>query len=279
MTDFCYPVYNELSSLSLCVCGAGIRQPAGIITREGAYGFYNLLLCIGGEGKVITADKKFSVKSGSIMFIPKGTAHQLVPAGEGWRLLCLELDGKGIEELLEAVKLVKPRCDALSQAEGFARRFIEIIELVKKGGSSLPWESSGLAYELIMKLHREINIDAHNPDGQKYSQLAPVIEYIEENYPNDMTLDKLAGMLDISPQYLCRLFKECYKMRPFEYLARKRIQVAKQMLVQEGYSVNEVSQLVGYNDCSYFCSVFKKHEGISPAEFKAHNCPAAQKLT
>ena len=61
-------------------------------------------------------------------------------------------------------------------------------------------------------------------------------------------------------------------MRPFEYLAKRRIQKAKLMLVQDKYTVNEIAQIVGYNDCSYFCSVFKKHEGISPAEFRALNC-------
>ena len=72
---------------------------------------------------------------------------------------------------------------------------------------------------------------------------------------------------------LCRLFKDCYRMRPFEYLAKVRIGQAKIMLAQEKYTVNEIAQIVGYNDCSYFCSVFKKHEGISPAEFRALNCP------
>ena len=62
-------------------------------------------------------------------------------------------------------------------------------------------------------------------------------------------------------------------MRPFEYLAKVRIGQAKIMLAQEKYTVNEIAQIVGYNDCSYFCSVFKKHEGISPAEFRALNCP------
>ena len=109
-------------------------------------------------------------------------------------------------------------------------------------------------------------------DSAKLNQLKPVINYIDTNYYKELTLVELAELIDLSPQYLCRLFKDCYAMRPFEYLAKRRIQKAKLMLVQDKYTVNEIAQIVGYNDCSYFCSVFKKHEGISPAEFRAVNC-------
>ena len=99
-----------------------------------------------------------------------------------------------------------------------------------------------------------------------------VVAFIDDNYQSDFSLDELSALANISPQYLCRLFKDCYHMRPFEYLAKKRLQRAKMMLTGEKYSVNEIAQLVGYNDCSYFCSVFKKREGLSPAEFRALNC-------
>ncbi|WP_028504582.1 helix-turn-helix domain-containing protein [Ruminococcus sp. FC2018] len=278
MTSYFYPSHNDISELPVYVCGIGIRQPENPVKRNNAYGFHQLLHCIKGEGKVITENKKYNLSGGTIMFIPKGTAHELVPLQDQWQLFTIDLDGSGIEALLEALKLSKVRCETLADGDKFTRKFLDIFNLCRQEGSVLPWESSALAYDLLMQLHRDINIKGSNSDGQKYNQLAPVIQYMEDNYPSDMTLDKLSAMIDISPQYLCKLFKECYKMRPFEYLARKRIQQAKLMLIQEEYSVNEVSQLVGYNDCSYFCSVFKKHEGISPAEFKAVNCSSEEKL-
>ena len=58
-------------------------------------------------------------------------------------------------------------------------------------------------------------------------------------------------------------------MRPFEYLARKRVSQAKVLLLEDKLNVNEIARAVGYNDCSYFCAVFKKHEMLSPAEFRS----------
>ena len=41
------------------------------------------------------------------------------------------------------------------------------------------------------------------------------------------------------------------------------------MLMENDRNINEIATAVGYNDCSYFCSVFKKHEMLSPAEFRS----------
>ena len=88
-------------------------------------------------------------------------------------------------------------------------------------------------------------------------------------YRRDLTLVELSDLIDLSPQYLCRLFKECLNMRPFEDLARKRIQQAKLLLLEDQKNINEIAAMVGYNDCSYFCAVFKRHEMLSPAEFRS----------
>ena len=95
------------------------------------------------------------------------------------------------------------------------------------------------------------------------------IDYIDKNFRKELTLVELADLIDLSPQYLCRLFKEGLSLRPFEYLARKRIQQAKLLLLEDKLNINEIAAEVGYNDCSYFCAVFKKHEMLSPAEFRS----------
>jgi YesN/AraC family two-component response regulator len=58
-------------------------------------------------------------------------------------------------------------------------------------------------------------------------------------------------------------------MRPFEYLTGIRIQKAKEMLTGSGsFKLTEIARSSGYNDTSYFCAVFKEHEGVTPIEFR-----------
>ena len=84
----------------------------------------------------------------------------------------------------------------------------------------------------------------------------------------ELGLKELSRVAGLSPQYLCRIFKDCLNLRPFEYIAGKRIQEAKRLLIEGELTVNEIAAMTGYNNCSYFCSVFKKHEMLSPAQFR-----------
>jgi len=79
----------------------------------------------------------------------------------------------------------------------------------------------------------------------------------------------MAESIDVSPQYLCRLFSNILRMRPFEYLTKFRIQKAKELLLGDcNIQISEVSKKIGYNDLSYFCALFKKFEGITPMEYR-----------
>lgn len=114
--------------------------------------------------------------------------------------------------------------------------------------------------------------DTENFDTTKNSaaleRIKPVIEHIDQNFRSSITIAELSGVIGVSPQYLCRLFKECLDMRPFEYLTRRRIAQAKLLLADGGLSISEIAAAVGFNDCSYFCAVFKKIERISPAAYR-----------
>lgn len=272
MTSYCYPICSDTKMFPVCVCGVGVRELDRALDRTAGYPYHQLYICAEGIGRVVVSQKRTNVRAGDMIFIPALVPHQLVPTEGKWQLIGVDLDGSSIDSILETLRLTKPRCEKLGDHETLVRKILAIIHTVKENGNAVIGDCSALAYDLLMQLDKQINITAENADGLKFLQIAPVVAFIDDNYQSDFSLDELSALANISPQYLCRLFKDCYHMRPFEYLAKKRLQRAKMMLTGEKYSVNEIAQLVGYNDCSYFCSVFKKREGFSPAEFRALNC-------
>ena len=82
-----------------------------------------------------------------------------------------------------------------------------------------------------------------------------------------MSLNELAERVEMSPAYLSALFKEEVGMSYIKYLTEMRMRRAKQLLAQ-GFRVNEVSDMVGYNNYRYFCDIFKKHVGVTPSEYR-----------
>jgi AraC-like DNA-binding protein len=105
-----------------------------------------------------------------------------------------------------------------------------------------------------------------SPDPMK---LHPVTQYIEENCHRPVTIAELADCIGVSSQYLCHLFKVTLNMRPMEYVNRERIHKSKEWMFREPtLKIQEIAARVGFDNPSYFSSVFRKLEGVSPERFK-----------
>lgn len=104
--------------------------------------------------------------------------------------------------------------------------------------------------------------------GSSHRIVNRLLEYIDSHYREDFGLNELAEQVNLNPAYLSILFKSEVGMSFVKYLTGLRIQKAKEFLL-EGYKVVEVSEMVGYNNYRYFCDIFKKHEGVTPNEFKS----------
>lgn len=98
--------------------------------------------------------------------------------------------------------------------------------------------------------------------------VATVRKYIDENYQKDISLDEVSRMVDISPYYFSRLFKQETGVTFIEYLTSARMRQARILLANPDYSIKEVCVMSGYSDPNYFSRIFKKYEGITPSEYR-----------
>jgi len=95
-----------------------------------------------------------------------------------------------------------------------------------------------------------------------------VMKYIRDNYAKELSLQKIAQQIYLSPDYFSRVFKKEAGCTFAEYLTRVRLEAAKQLLANPYLSVSEVAQRVGYHDPNYFSRVFRKAVGLSPSEYR-----------
>jgi two-component system response regulator YesN len=105
-------------------------------------------------------------------------------------------------------------------------------------------------------------------DNAEYHSVRQVIEYLQEYYNEDLTLEDVARKVHISPSRLSHLFKDELGLTIIEYLTDIRITAAKQMLENSDLMVKQIAEKVGYQEASYFTRVFKKNTGVSPAEYR-----------
>lgn len=116
--------------------------------------------------------------------------------------------------------------------------------------------------ELIDKI-RSINYEI---DEEKKRQL---IRYIDDKLSDSMlNISMISDELDIPEDKVNLLLKESTGMKPQEYIRIRRIESAKDMLLETSDTVNKIAEDVGFSSCSYFIRIFKQSEGITPSAYR-----------
>ncbi|WP_145409892.1 helix-turn-helix transcriptional regulator [Paenibacillus xylanexedens] len=117
-------------------------------------------------------------------------------------------------------------------------------------------------YELLSQLNEQ-NFLLVPPD-----RVAQTVQYLDMNYMKPIRLDELADVAGYSTSHLSLLFKERTGLSLVEFLIRKRISSAKELLVSTGMTIKDVAEQVGYKDVYYFSRLFRKHAGDSPMQYR-----------
>lgn len=94
------------------------------------------------------------------------------------------------------------------------------------------------------------------------------IDYIHENYQNNINLQMVADKINYSPSYLSLLFKQQTGTNFIDYLNKYRIEKAKKLLKDMSYKNYEVAYKVGYQDEKYFYQVFKRYTGLTASQYR-----------
>ncbi|WP_239619074.1 response regulator [Cohnella mopanensis] len=104
--------------------------------------------------------------------------------------------------------------------------------------------------------------------GRPVKVIKSVIEYIQTNFNQEITLKQAAETVFINPGYLGKLFKKETGLSFHDYLNKVRIDKAKELLLTTNQFVYQVSERVGYKDYNYFHKTFKKYVGTTPSDFQ-----------
>jgi AraC-like DNA-binding protein len=99
-------------------------------------------------------------------------------------------------------------------------------------------------------------------------RFAAVVHYIKEHLAENLSVDKLSALACMSKATFFRMFKREFGLTPVEFIVRERLAEAKRLLRQPLASVADVCLRAGFNNLSYFQSLFKKHEGVTPGAYK-----------
>jgi len=111
----------------------------------------------------------------------------------------------------------------------------------------------------------QLEVAAVKPENPN---IALMTNYIENHYPDSLTVEAIADAACLSPGYAGRIFKEQLGLPIMDYVLKVRIEKSKKLLLNPHYQIQAIAEKVGYGDAGYFTKVFRKFEGITPTQFR-----------
>lgn len=199
---------------------------------------------------------------GQAILIPPGMSCTLTMLDAG-RLLKVYLRGTLIGDVMQSYfKQQKLFCPAgLSDV----RKAIHAREMAEDRAEQI----SAAAYHLLMRLHETASLyEAQSA----YPLLVDAgIGIMQEEFTHLYGVDEVAERLGVTTAHFTRLFSQTVGIPPGRFLKQQKLNYAKKLLVLPEMNVALVAEMLGFSNVNYFSKVFRKENGMTPAEYRKLN--------
>lgn len=124
--------------------------------------------------------------------------------------------------------------------------------------------------EIKKAVIRDYTVTMHNLKKHSFYNyhIVKATEFIERHLTEHIIIQDIANNLNISPDYLNRLFKNEFNMTTSEYIIHQKCTLAKYMLENSDISCSEIGMFLGFSSASHFIKCFKKINSITPAAYR-----------
>lgn len=167
----------------------------------------------------------------------------------------LEKSARGISFSRPTIEQLRPRITNLPQKQGFDS-VLELISILHDLSVSRNMHTLSDA----TFINAELSYNSRRVDK--------VFEYMNQHFPNNISLDAMAALINMTPVSFSRFFKARTGITFIDALLEIRLGNASRMLIDTTHGVNEIAFKCGFNNISNFNRLFKKKKNCTPKEFR-----------
>lgn len=184
--------------------------------------------------------------------------------------------GSEMDDLIKKLKIKEGKI-ILKQSSKAQEVLGEILKENITKASGYETMSKSLLLKLLTTLARDKTATKALSNNKMYGIMMTIIDIINQN-PH-ISNQQLASTLNMSTDHFVRVFKNFFNTTPHQYKLDIIINTAKSYLMASNLTVNQIAELLGYNNNSlYFNALFKKYTGVSPTDFRIeHNQQKVQR--
>lgn len=280
MTTYVSILMKHFEQMQIEVAAAGettLEADEAAAGKDYAFDCHRILFVQEGEGTLLTQGKSFPVSEGSLCVLLSGNAHRIELApGTKLKGRWVHFHASYEDRELYRNLNMQPTVRAADYEETLAlydRLFAWLASPRPTRGLRL----KAIMLDLISGIVEQMAIDeSEDAPTQDLQKLDAVMQYIDDHLADNITVEDLAKQVYLHPNYFIMFFKGLMGISPIQYVNNRRMEAAKNLLLDPESNVSEVANRVGMQ-IYYFSRVFKSYTGLTPSRYRkqgAINVPA-----
>ncbi|KOY15110.1 hypothetical protein AMS66_17880 [Paenibacillus xylanivorans] len=236
--------------------------------------YYKIHYILDGKGTFEVGGKKVELRKGQgFLIVPHSVVHYEADQNDPWEYSWVAFQGSTCPSLLQQSCLSEHHpIFELGNDDDEIRSCLH--RMISSRNTHKGWEISmtGLLFQFFSILIDRASEDRPIPfqDYTKETYVTQVMDFIEINYANTITVQSIASHVGLQRSYLCSLFKDKMGTSIQSYLVNYRMRRAAELTLDPALTIGDISRSVGYADQLLFSKMFKKVMGEAPTYYRKH---------
>ncbi|MFS0856505.1 AraC family transcriptional regulator [Paenibacillus taichungensis] len=236
--------------------------------------YYKIHYILDGKGTFEVGGKKGTLHKGQgFLIVPHSIVHYEADQNDPWEYSWVAFQGSTCPSLLQQACLSEHHpIFEIGNDDDEMRSCLH--RMISSRNTHKGWEISmtGLLFQFFSILIDGAGEDRPIPlqDYTKETYVTQVMDFIEINYANTITVQSIASHVGLQRSYLCSLFKDKMGTSIQSYLVNYRMRRAAELTLDPALTIGDISRSVGYADQLLFSKMFKKVMGEAPTYYRKH---------
>ena len=226
-----------------------------------------------GHSTCTIADETYPTGRGDIVLVNSGVLHSIFHDGStDITAILLGMDRLHIRGLDDNHLTDVQHTPVLGTGDSFEHLHglcLAMEYLAKQGSDELLAEAAGYILQaFITELCSLLKSSQAITPGQDYNLGLRIKEFLDAHYLDELRLTEIAEALHVNAYYLSHTFKKIIGYSPMQYITRRRIGEAQNLLITTNRTVTDIALQCGYNNSNYFQVVFNNIVGMPPGKYR-----------
>lgn len=280
MGDFSFSIFPNENFLDLRIYQYGYEQCAplqsfGPFIRN----HYLFHYVISGRGSLdATAEdgvttRRYEIQAGQGFLICPGLINTyFADEHDPWKYVWVEFDGLRASESLRYAGLTAAQPIYRADDEAQSAQVRDLMLYIAEHSDASALHLIGYLCLFVDALMQSSSTRVSAQENQlKDFYIQEAVNYIEQNYQRNLTVEEVADACRLNRSYFSKLFKDNVGCPPQEFLIRVRLAKAAELMCSSNAPISEIAVRCGYSNQFHFSRAFKKHYGVPPQKWRARN--------